>query len=162
MKSTSGKHLKCIIVTPERAVFDETVDFVALPMYDGELGVLPGRAPLIGRLGHGELRLQIPSSESGIAHSGPTGELRQQNVERVVRYYVDSGFAQIRGDVVTVLTQKAVAATDLKVQEADRHLAAALAMPAKSPEEQTARQTAEDRARAQARMARKTQDGEGG
>jgi F-type H+-transporting ATPase subunit epsilon len=41
--------LQCVVVTPERAVLDEPADFVALPMYDGELGVLPGRAPLIGR-----------------------------------------------------------------------------------------------------------------
>src|SRR5207245_2006519 len=79
----SGKQLKCVVVTPERAVLDEPAEFVALPMYDGELGVLPGRAPLIGRLGAGELRL------------------RQRNTSR--RYFVDGGFAQVRADVVTVL-----------------------------------------------------------
>ena len=47
-----------MVVTPERALLDEPADFVALPMYDGELGVLPGRAPLIGRLGYGELRIR--------------------------------------------------------------------------------------------------------
>ena len=35
------------------------VDFVALPLFDGELGVMPGRAPLIGRLGFGELRTKV-------------------------------------------------------------------------------------------------------
>ena len=35
---------------------DAEADIVVLPMYDGELGVLPGRAALIGRLGYGELR----------------------------------------------------------------------------------------------------------
>ena len=48
--------IQCVVVTPERALLDERVDAVVLPMYDGELGVLPGRAPLIGRLGFGELR----------------------------------------------------------------------------------------------------------
>ena len=52
---SSSRTVQCVVVTPERAVLDEAVDFVALPMYDGELGVLPGRAPLIGRLGFGEL-----------------------------------------------------------------------------------------------------------
>ena len=33
--------LQCVVVTPERAVLDEPADFVALPMYDGELGILP-------------------------------------------------------------------------------------------------------------------------
>ena len=35
----------------------ESADLVILPMVDGELGVQPSRAPLIGRLGAGELRL---------------------------------------------------------------------------------------------------------
>ena len=52
--TSAEKSLHCVVVTPERAVVDETADFVVLPMLDGELGVLPGRAPLIGRLGFGE------------------------------------------------------------------------------------------------------------
>jgi F-type H+-transporting ATPase subunit epsilon len=158
MNAHSGKHLKCVVVTPERAVLDEVVDFVALPMYDGELGVLPGRAPLIGRLGHGELRLEIPESRLGVAHSGASGELRGQITERIVRYYVDGGFAQVRADVVTVLTQKAIAAADLNEQDAAQQLAAALAAPAKTPDEQAARQQAEDRARAQVRIAQKNRE----
>ena len=39
---------QCVVVTPERGLLDQAADFVVLPMYDGELGVLPGRAPLIG------------------------------------------------------------------------------------------------------------------
>ena len=49
--------LQCIVVTPEQTVLDEVADFIVLPIYDGELGVLPGRAALIGRLGFGRLRL---------------------------------------------------------------------------------------------------------
>ena len=50
-KTGKGMHdrLQCVVVTPERTLFDQLVDFVALPLYDGELGVLPGRTPLIGR-----------------------------------------------------------------------------------------------------------------
>ena len=55
METPAGsKKVRCVIVTPERAVLDQPADFVALPLYDGELGVLPGRAPLIGRLGIGD------------------------------------------------------------------------------------------------------------
>src|SRR2546423_11524707 len=87
---TGGKRVRCVVVTPERAVLDEPADFVALPMYDGELGVLPGRAPLIGRLGVGELRLQ----QHGTAR----------------RYFVDGGFAPVRAGTLTVLTNKTVPA----------------------------------------------------
>src|SRR5437764_15069050 len=85
--------LQCVVVTPERALLDETVDFVALPMDDGELAVLPGRAALIGRLGPGELRIR----DGG----------------RTRRFFVDGGFAQVRADVVTVLTPRALKAEDI-------------------------------------------------
>ena len=49
--------LQCIVVTPETTVLDELVDFVALPLFDGEIGIAPGHSPMIGRLGYGELRL---------------------------------------------------------------------------------------------------------
>ncbi|HKI20364.1 MAG TPA: ATP synthase F1 subunit epsilon [Isosphaeraceae bacterium] len=96
------KKIQCVVVTPEKTLFDELVDFVALPLYDGELGLLPGRAPLIGRLGFGELRT------------------RTDNVVR--RYFVDGGFAQVRHDVVTVLTQRAIPADQLDATAAAREL----------------------------------------
>ena len=82
-----GDRIRCVVVTPERTLFDQVVESVALPLFDGELGVLPGRSPLIGRLGYGELR----TKESAANH----------------RYFVDGGFAQVRDDVVTVLTNRA-------------------------------------------------------
>ncbi len=109
--------LQCIVVTPERALLDDPADFVALPLYDGELGVLPGRAPLIGRLGAGELRIRLG------------GQVR--------RFFVDGGFAQVRGDVVTVLTQKAQRAEDIDPQATRAALEAAKA-PGGTPAEQDA------------------------
>src|SRR5437879_4825379 len=107
METASGKVIKCVVVTPERAVLDEAVDFVAVTMYDGELGVLPGRAPLIGRLGY--------------------GELRTKREEKTSRFYIDGGFVQVRNDVVTVLTPHAIPAADIKLNAAEKALQAALA-----------------------------------
>jgi F-type H+-transporting ATPase subunit epsilon len=133
VEATSGKQLKCVVVTPERAVLDEPAEFVSLPMFDGELGVLPGRAPLIGRLGPGELRLQ----QHGTAR----------------RLFVDGGFAQVRSDVVTVLTRRATNAAEIDSQAARQELTAAQAAVPKTVEEQDSRQKAEDRARAMIRVA---------
>jgi F-type H+-transporting ATPase subunit epsilon len=124
-----------VVVTPERAVLDERADFVALPLYDGELGVLPRRAPLVGRLGYGELRIRRGS--------------------HVQRFFVDGGFAQVRANVVTVLTQRAIKAEDIDPTAASRALEAA--PPATTPEAQQAHQKAKERARAQLRLARRTQ-----
>ena len=45
--------LSCLVVTPERTVLEAEADFIALPLFDGEIGIAPGRSPLIGRLGYG-------------------------------------------------------------------------------------------------------------
>jgi F-type H+-transporting ATPase subunit epsilon len=124
--------LQCVIVTPERALLDATVDFVALPMYDGELGVLPGRAALIGRLGQGELRIR----EGG----------------RTRRFFVDGGFAQVRADVVTVLTPRAQKAEEINTAAVSAALVAASGT-ATTPHEQAAQLRAQSRARAQLRIA---------
>lgn len=34
-------NLQLIIVTPEATIRDERVDFVAVPLFDGELGIAP-------------------------------------------------------------------------------------------------------------------------
>jgi F-type H+-transporting ATPase subunit epsilon len=127
--TAAHRNVKCVVVTPERTVIDAAVDFVALPMFDGELGVLPGRAPLIGRLGPGELR-----TKRG-------GETK--------RFFVDGGFAQVRSNVVTVLTPRAVPAEQIDMPAATQSLQHP---PAGASAE--ARTKLQDRARAQLRVAR--------
>src|SRR5215468_855738 len=130
--ATSSRFLQCVVVTPERAVVDEEADFVALPLYDGEIGILPGRAPLVGRLGYGELRVR---------YGGQTK-----------RFFVDGGFVQVRANVVTVLTPRAVPAEQINPAAAEQALRQAEGPAARaSPEE---RQKAQERARAQLRVAR--------
>ena len=137
MAESTGKSVQCVIVTPERAVLDEPVDFVVLPMYDGELGVLPGRAPLIGRLGFGELRTR-----------------RATNTRR---FYIDGGFAEVRANVVTVLTPRALRAEEINTAAAAEALERAKGL-ATTPEEQTALLNAQQRARAQLAVARHSRE----
>lgn len=126
-----NNQLRCVVVTPERALLDEPVDFVAIPMYDGELGVLPGRAPLIGKLGFGELRIEKDGKTS--------------------RYFVDGGFVQIRDNVVTLLTSKAQPASELNPGAIDDALRGAQKV-ATTPEEQDALLQKQQKARTQRRI----------
>lgn len=87
MTESTTKTLRIVIVTPEKAVLDDKADFIVLPMVDGELGVLPQHAPVIGRIGKGDLRI----TKGGV----------------VTKWTIAGGFAQVRKDVVTVLTEKA-------------------------------------------------------
>ena len=135
-KAKAGKpgagRLKCVVVTPERTVFDELVGFVALPLYDGELGVLPGRSPLIGRLGYGELRVKDGADTR--------------------RYFVDGGFAQVRDDVVTVLTNRATPADQVDATAARGELEQANARRAATEFELDEKAKAVARARALIRV----------
>ena len=58
--TSSAAALQCVVVTPEATVIDTPAEFDALPLYDGEAGIAPGRSPLIFRLGYGELRIRRP------------------------------------------------------------------------------------------------------
>jgi F-type H+-transporting ATPase subunit epsilon len=125
--------LTCIVVTPEQTALEEQTDFVALPLFDGEIGIAPGHSPLIGRLGYGEMRI----------HRG----------DKAVRYYVDGGFVQVADDVVSVLTGRAVPAQELDPQAAAGQLATARARPSNTPELMEIRDRAVAQARAQLRIA---------
>ena len=127
-----GDLVRCVVVTPERTLFDQLVESVVLPLFDGELGILPGRSPLIGRLGFGELRT------------------KQHGATK--RYFVDGGFAQVRDDVVTVLTDRATPAESINTDAAARELEHAKMRKATGDLEQAAKAQAVDRARAQIRV----------
>jgi F-type H+-transporting ATPase subunit epsilon len=128
------RRIQCVVVTPERTWLDEVVDSVVIPAYDGELGVLPGHSPLIARLGYGELRTK-------------TGE-------SVHCYYVDGGFAQVRDDVVTVLTHRAIPAAQLDPGAATKELERAEEQPGVTDHEFADKQRAVARARGMIKVAR--------
>jgi F-type H+-transporting ATPase subunit epsilon len=131
--STTTGTLQCIIVTPETTALDTPADFVALPLFDGEAGVAPGRAPLIGRLGYGELRVR--------------------NGANTKHFYVDGGFVQVADNIVSVLTNRAVPADRLDPAAAIDQLNTALARPAAGQEEMAIRERQISQARGQLRVA---------
>jgi F-type H+-transporting ATPase subunit epsilon len=131
--STTSGALQCIIVTPEATALDTPATFVALPLFDGEAGVAPGRAPLIGRLGYGELRVR-------------TGDATR-------RFYVDGGFVQVADNIVSVLTNRAVPADRLNPEAAFEQLRTAIARPAAGQEEMAIRERQISQARGQLRVA---------
>ncbi len=126
------KKLQVVVVTQEKTLLDELAEYVSLPLYDGELGVLPGRSPLIGRLGYGELRTRLG--------------------EEVRRYFVDGGFAQIRDDVVTLLTSRALPLNAIDPAAAARELEKAQEKPARTDHDYAEKTKAVARARAMVRV----------
>lgn len=121
------EQLRLVLVTPEKTLLDEPVDALRFPLFDGQIGVLPGRAPLVGRLGYGELKIT----------NGPA--------ER--SYFIDGGFVQVKGSVVTLLTNRALTAAEIKPQEAEAQLERARTMVPKTPVDFVLKEREQERAR---------------
>ena len=85
--NNDGK-VHCVVVTPEKTELDTVCDSLVLPLFDGELGIQPGRAPMVGRLGFGILKIRTGTS--------------------VVEWFVDGGFVQVTRDGVNILTDSLV------------------------------------------------------
>jgi len=130
---TSPVILRCIVVTPESTVLDTQCEFVALPLFDGEAGIAPGKSPMIGRLGYGELRVR---------QGGQTS-----------RYYVDGGFVQVANNVVSVLTNRAVPAKSLDASALEQQLRTTLTTPAAGTAEMAIRERQISQVRGQLRVA---------
>lgn len=125
--------LQCIVVTPERTLYDQSADFVALTLFDGEIGISTGHTPMIGRLGFGEMRIQ-----------------REGKTER---YYVEGGFVEVLGDVVSVLTQRAIVASEIDEGVVREQLHAAQSRTATTPEAMAIRDRTVQQSRSQLRVA---------
>ncbi len=135
-----NKQLRLVLVTPEKTLRDEPVAEMRFPLYDGQMGVLPGRAPLVGRLGAGELYF---TELSGTHRS----------------YFIDGGFVQIKGEAVTILTNRAIPVESLNRQQAEEQLKQALARPAHNDLEIDARARDEQRARQMVALAGRSHTG---
>jgi F-type H+-transporting ATPase subunit epsilon len=127
--------LQCIVVTPERTVLEQPADFVVLTLFDGEIGVLTRHSPFIGRLGFGEMRVT--------------------QADKTDRYYVEGGFVEALEDVVTVLTGRAVLASEIDEAVALEQLISARAKPGNTPELMAIRDRAVLQSRAQLHAARR-------
>jgi F-type H+-transporting ATPase subunit epsilon len=123
------------VVTPEREVLALEARAVTLPAYDGEMGILARRAPLLTQLGSGELRVE--AADGG---------------KRAL--FVSGGFAQMVENRLTVLTEEALEPAALTREAARSGLARAASLPNRSEAEHERRQRAADRARALGRLAR--------
>jgi F-type H+-transporting ATPase subunit epsilon len=122
-------------VTPERTVLERPANFVVVTLFDGEIGVWPRRAPFIGRLGYGEMRVTLDDNTD--------------------RYYVEGGFIEVLEDAVTVLTARAVLASEIDEAVALEQLISARAKPADTPELMAIRDRAVMQSRAQLHAARR-------
>ena len=67
-------------MTPEKTVFEDSIDQVTLPTQEGEITVLPEHIPLIAVLAPGELTIKQDGKEIAMAVSGGMIEVRKNEL----------------------------------------------------------------------------------
>jgi F-type H+-transporting ATPase subunit epsilon len=83
------------VVSGEEQIFAGLAEFVVLPGEMGELGILPGHAPLMTRIKPGAVRLKLPN----------------QAEEELI--FVAGGMLEVQPNSVTVLADTAIRGKDL-------------------------------------------------
>ncbi len=125
---------QCSIITPEAAVLECDATFVAFPAHDGEMGIMTGRAPLVCKLGIGQLRVETDSEKHLM--------------------FIDGGFVQISGSNLSILTEQAKDAAQIDAEAASTALVEARAMPNITDDDHTAKSKAVQRAQIQIKLAK--------
>ncbi|CCH49765.1 F0F1 ATP synthase subunit epsilon [Pseudodesulfovibrio piezophilus] len=113
--------LKLEIVTPDRKVLSEEVEYVGAPGIMGEFGVLPSHVPFLSALG--------------------VGNLHYKQGGKAFYVFVAGGFAEVSNNQVTVLAEVAEMATEIDIDRAQKAKARAEERAAKVKEKQEATRT---------------------
>jgi F-type H+-transporting ATPase subunit epsilon len=89
-----AQQLQVELVAVEEKIWSGDAEMVVARTTEGELGVLPGHAPLLGQLAEpGQVRIKLPGGEQ-------------------LTYEVTGGFLSVTSSGVTVLAESATPATE--------------------------------------------------
>jgi F-type H+-transporting ATPase subunit epsilon len=91
--------IRCEIVSQDRLVFEGDADIVTVPGTLGEMGILPGHAPLLSTLNLGVIRVK----------SGDQEQI----------FTVTGGFIEVQPDIVTIMADAAENVEEIDIQRAE-------------------------------------------
>ncbi|MFH2202293.1 MAG: F0F1 ATP synthase subunit epsilon [Elusimicrobiota bacterium] len=97
-----AKTLTLELVTPEKVALTQEAEFVVLPAFEGEMGVLPGHEPFMVQLTPGEVRVDGAGERKLLAVSG--------------------GFAQVLDDKISIFAETAEMAGEIDAERARQSL----------------------------------------
>lgn len=120
--------LRISITTPDGLVYQGEGASVVVPAADGELGIYPLHAPLIGRLGVGELRVRPATGDT-------------------LKFFLSGGFVQVLKDQVLILATQAQAGNAIAKKAVEAELESLRKEPLPPRTSIEARQTRSDRIR---------------
>ena len=109
MASDLGTGLQVEMVAADRTVWSGEASMVIARTTEGDVGVLRGHAPLLSLLVDAAVEIVTPD---GVVHAA-----------------VEGGFMSVAGDRVSILSEHAMLAHEIKIDEAKAELEAAEGLP---------------------------------
>ena len=91
--------IRCEIVSQDRLVYEGDVDIVTVPGTLGEMGILPGHAPLLSTLEMGVIRVKSDEQEEVFTVTG--------------------GFIEVQPDIVTIMADAAENVEEIDIKRAE-------------------------------------------
>ena len=91
----------CDIVSAEQSLYSGLVEMIVAAGSEGDLGIMPGHAPLLTRLKPGPVRI-----------------VKQNGEEEI--FFMTGGFLEVQPDLVTILADTAVRAEDVDQTAAEQ------------------------------------------
>jgi F-type H+-transporting ATPase subunit epsilon len=134
----ADKTLYVEIVTPYSMFFEGPVEMVVVTGKDGEVGILPGHAPLVAALVPGEIRLKIDGQWKAAVAT--------------------NGYAEIGPELTIIVVNAAEWPEQIDIRRAEKALARAEARlqdPTTSPQEKIRSRHGSARAKARIKVAKK-------
>ena len=98
------------IVTPDRVVYSNDVNMVIARATDGDLGILPGHAPLIAGLKIWPLRILKAAGEETIAIHGGCIEVHPRKIT------ISTSYAELPAEIAGNQAEAAKARADCRVK----------------------------------------------
>jgi F-type H+-transporting ATPase subunit epsilon len=99
MAEETGKHLEVALVAAERVVWEGQATIVIARTTDGDVGILPGHAPLLGLLQGGTVQVRTVDGEFLVAAA-------------------PDGFISVANDRVSILAENAELGHDIDLEDA--------------------------------------------
>ncbi len=99
----SGRQLFCRIITPERMVYDGEAEMVKVRIADGDVGVMADHAPIVSTVGIRDVQVVKEGDEREV-------------------FAVSDGFFKVSENLVQILVEEAVEASEIDADEAENEV----------------------------------------
>lgn len=104
-----AKSFRCKLVTPSAALLDDMVRYASIPAHDGLMGIEGDHAPMLVKLGLGELRLDM-ADDAKLGKGGSRS------------FVMNGGTLKVANNEVIILAEQAVPVEEINAADTESEL----------------------------------------